>query len=132
MTKSNKIVYTYGVFDLLHIGHIKSLQQARLLGDKLVVGVFTDEVAESFKRKPAIPELLRMLTIQELGIADLVIFQNTLSPEPNAIGEGAHIIAKGPGAGFEDMHFGNQDKVLLEYSPLASTTKIIDWVKTKC
>jgi len=38
-----KIVITYGTFDFLHIGHINILRRARALGDKLIVGLSTDE-----------------------------------------------------------------------------------------
>ncbi len=38
-----KIVITYGTFDFLHIGHINILRRAKALGDKLIVGLSTDE-----------------------------------------------------------------------------------------
>lgn len=38
-----KIVITYGTFDLLHVGHIRLLKRLRNLGDKLIVGVSSDE-----------------------------------------------------------------------------------------
>jgi glycerol-3-phosphate cytidylyltransferase len=44
---SGKTVITYGTFDFLHIGHINILRRARALGDKLIVGLSTDE----FNRK---------------------------------------------------------------------------------
>lgn len=51
-----KVVYTYGVWDLLHVGHLRLLQEAKDLGNRLIVGVFTDEVVTSFKRTPIIPQ----------------------------------------------------------------------------
>ncbi len=44
--KKEKIIMTYGTFDLLHFGHILFLQQAKALGDKLIVGLSTDEFNE--------------------------------------------------------------------------------------
>lgn len=44
-----RIVATFGVWDLFHIGHLNLLERARGLGDRLVVGIATDELAESYK-----------------------------------------------------------------------------------
>ena len=41
------IVYIPGVWDLLHVGHVRVLRRARALGDRLVVGVPSDDVVES-------------------------------------------------------------------------------------
>jgi glycerol-3-phosphate cytidylyltransferase len=47
--------YSFGAWDLLHTGHLNQLEQAKLICDFLIVGVFTDDVVEGFKRKPIIP-----------------------------------------------------------------------------
>ena len=47
--KSKKIVFTNGCFDLLHVGHVRYLQQARSLGDCLIVGVNTDKSVQKLK-----------------------------------------------------------------------------------
>ena len=47
--QGNKIVFTNGCFDLLHVGHIRYLQQARRMGDLLVVGVNSDESVRRLK-----------------------------------------------------------------------------------
>jgi cytidyltransferase-like protein len=111
-------VITYGVFDLLHVGHLASLQKCRELGH-LTVGVFSDEVAESFKRKPIIPEEQRLEMILALRCVDDAFILKSITPDVSNY----DIVAKGPGAGFEDKTFPN--KVLLEYHPITSTSKII-------
>jgi len=52
------IVFTNGCFDLLHIGHVRYLAEARSYGDLLVVGVNTDASVRALKgpRRPLIPE----------------------------------------------------------------------------
>lgn len=45
---------TYGVFDLLHVGHTRYLQQCKGRANKLIVGVLSDEVIEAYKRRPTI------------------------------------------------------------------------------
>ena len=45
----NKLVYSYGVFDLLHSGHINLLEKARKLGVALIVGVVSDKAVKKLK-----------------------------------------------------------------------------------
>jgi rfaE bifunctional protein nucleotidyltransferase chain/domain len=50
-----RLVFTNGVFDLLHAGHVRYLQQARALGDLLIVGVNTDESVRRLSKGPDRP-----------------------------------------------------------------------------
>ena len=96
-----KIVYTYGVFDLFHSGHIELLKEARSLGDRLVVGLFTDKAAAGFKREPIVPFLHRKKMLEHCVFVDQVISQNELLPDKNILRLKPHILAKGPGAGWD-------------------------------
>lgn len=118
VSQKPKMVITYGVFDLLHCGHIESLKKASKLGH-LTVGVFSDKVAESFKRKPIIPEEQRLQLIKELKCVDDAFILHSKIPDVSKY----DIVAKGPGANFENIDFPN--KVLLPYHDINSTTKII-------
>ena len=60
------VVFTYGVFDLLHYGHLIAIKEAKKLGDTLIIGVFSDEIAKSFKRQPIMTQEERMRNIEEL------------------------------------------------------------------
>ena len=64
---------TFGVFDLLHTGHINLLQKARGLCDYLVVGVQLDEGVEKMKPRPILSTQERVELVKSLKIADEVV-----------------------------------------------------------
>ncbi|MBU0497258.1 MAG: FAD synthase [Candidatus Thermoplasmatota archaeon] len=59
-----------GTFDLLHMGHIFFLKEAKKLGDKLVVVVARDETVRRLKHEPVIHEEIRLNLIKELRVVD--------------------------------------------------------------
>lgn len=69
-----KIVTTNGVFDILHVGHIKYLKEAKNLGDILIVGVNSDESVKSFKNDKRPINILedRMKILESLEFVDYV------------------------------------------------------------
>jgi D-beta-D-heptose 7-phosphate kinase/D-beta-D-heptose 1-phosphate adenosyltransferase len=68
------VVFTNGVFDLLHSGHVDYLLEARRLGDRLVVGVNTDASVKRFKdpRRPIVGEKDRVHVLSCLRMVDAV------------------------------------------------------------
>src|SRR5258706_6215095 len=70
--KGRKIVHCHGVFDLLHIGHIKHLEAARQLGDALVVTLTPDRFVNKGPHRPAFPERLRAEALASLACVDFV------------------------------------------------------------
>lgn len=70
--EQKKIVHCHGVFDLLHIGHIRYFEQARKLGDVLVVTVTPDRFVDKGPHRPAFPEHLRVEGVASLGCIDYV------------------------------------------------------------
>ena len=70
----SKIVFTNGCFDLLHVGHIRYLQEARALGDKLVVALNTDASVQKLKgpTRPVQQELDRAEIMAALECVDFV------------------------------------------------------------
>jgi glycerol-3-phosphate cytidylyltransferase len=73
-----KIVYTSGTFDMFHSNHLKMIKYARGLGDRLIVGVSTDELVCSYKNPPIIPFEERISIIESLKYPDVVIPQKSL------------------------------------------------------
>jgi D-beta-D-heptose 7-phosphate kinase/D-beta-D-heptose 1-phosphate adenosyltransferase len=72
---SRVVVWTNGTFDLLHPGHVHSLQQARALGDVLVVGVNSDRSVKAYKglNRPILSETERVAILAALECVDYVI-----------------------------------------------------------
>lgn len=67
-----RVVHCHGVFDLLHIGHIKHLEAARAEGDALVVTLTPDRYVNKGPHRPAFPEQLRAEAIAALSCVDHV------------------------------------------------------------
>lgn len=81
--KSNKIVFTNGCFDLLHLGHIDYLSKAADCGDFLIVGVNSDASVQLLKKGPARPiqdENARALLIAALHFVDVVVLFDEETP----------------------------------------------------
>lgn len=76
--KNNIIGYTAGVYDMFHIGHLKLLNNAKGMCDKLIVGVTTDELAMYKGKKPIIPYDDRAEIIRNIKCVDSVIPQNDM------------------------------------------------------
>tara|TARA_A100001015_G_C15026348_1_gene730709 strand:+ start:389 stop:1876 length:1488 start_codon:yes stop_codon:yes gene_type:complete len=70
--KNKKIVLCHGVFDLIHIGHIKFLKKAKELGNFLIVSVTTDEYVNKGPGRPAFNTQQRMKFLSELKFVDYV------------------------------------------------------------
>ena len=70
--ESKKIIHCHGVFDLLHIGHIRYLQKTKNLGDILIVTVTPDHYVNKGPHRPVFPEKLRVEAIAALDCVDYV------------------------------------------------------------
>ena len=65
-----EVGYAFVVGDLLHVGHVRFLEKCKSYCDYLVVGVYTDELTKSYKRKPVIPFEQRIEIIRALRCVD--------------------------------------------------------------
>lgn len=70
-----RVVFTNGVFDLLHRGHVEYLQKARAIGDILIVGINTDASVERLKGegRPVVPLADRAFILAALECVDYVV-----------------------------------------------------------
>ena len=80
--KGQTVVFTSGCFDLLHVGHLRSLEQAQSMGDRLIVAVNRDEVVRQLKGKgrPIVPERQRAELLAGLASVDWVTFFGEETP----------------------------------------------------
>ncbi len=78
-----RVVFTNGCFDLLHPGHIRSLEAARALGDALIVGINSDASVRALKgeHRPVIPEQERAEILASLECVDAVLIFPELTPQ---------------------------------------------------
>lgn len=65
-----RVVFTDGVFDMLHANHVAFLEEARTFGDKLIVGVVSDARTQEYKRSPVISEDDRLRVVKALRCVD--------------------------------------------------------------
>jgi len=96
--QGQSVVFTNGVFDLLHAGHVDLLERARALGDVLVVGLNTDASTRRLKgeRRPLLPEADRARVLAALAVVDAVVLFDEDTPaelvrrlEPDVLVKGA-------------------------------------------
>lgn len=129
------IVFTNGVFDLLHPGHIALLEAARQAGDALVVGINSDASARRLAKgpgRPVVPELARARVVAALAAVDCVVLFDGDTPidlirllEPDVLVKGGdYTRATTVGADFVEARGGRVQHVELE--PGFSTTAIVE------
>lgn len=81
-----RIIITYGTFDLLHVGHVHLLRRALARGDRLVVGLSTDDFNKNMKNKTTVvPYVDRRLMLLHLRCVDMVIPETCWEQKPSDI-----------------------------------------------
>jgi D-beta-D-heptose 7-phosphate kinase/D-beta-D-heptose 1-phosphate adenosyltransferase len=95
--RGQRVVFTNGCFDLLHIGHVRSLQQARRLGDRLLVAVNGDASVRRLKgpARPFVPARQRAELLAALACVDWVVLFREDTPEGLIRALRPDVLAKG-------------------------------------
>lgn len=129
-----RVVFTNGVFDLLHRGHVEALEKAKSLGDRLIVGVNTDASVRRLGKGPERPlnrDSDRARVLAGLAAVDLVTLFGEDTPERLLSRLKPDILVKGadyrPGEVAGRQHAGKV--VLLRLTPGYSTTRIVKRLK---
>jgi rfaE bifunctional protein nucleotidyltransferase chain/domain len=136
---NEKVVFTNGCFDILHLGHIDYLAKAADLGDRLIIGVNTDSSVSSIKgpSRPIIDELTRATKLAALLFVDAVILFGEDTPltlieavKPDVLVKGGdYTIDTIVGADAVLARGGTVD--VIPFLPGHSTTAIIDKIKAE-
>ena len=111
-----KTVLTYGTFDLFHIGHLNILKRLREYGDRLIVGVSTDEFNAIKGKKPVVPFEQRLEIVQSIRYVDLAIPEDRWAQKREDIAT-YDVDILGMGADWEGKFDDLADVVELVYLP---------------
>jgi glycerol-3-phosphate cytidylyltransferase len=128
---SARTVITFGTFDVFHVGHIRVLQRAAALGDRLVVGVSADALNIAKKgRAPVYSQDERMEIVASLRVVDEVFVEESLELKRDYIVERrADVLVMGDDwAGKFDWVSDVCEVVYLPRTPSVSTTGIIEHI----
>jgi D-beta-D-heptose 7-phosphate kinase/D-beta-D-heptose 1-phosphate adenosyltransferase len=131
--KGKRIVFTNGCFDLLHIGHIRYLEEARALGDFLVVGVNSNSSVRKLKgpQRPVLPEEERAEILSGLGCVDYITLFDEIDPLKLITSLHPHILVKGGDwtkeqtVGKEVVERSGGEVVIIPFVKGASTSNLI-------
>lgn len=126
------IVVTFGTFDVFHIGHLRILERAAALGNRLIVGVSSDALNISKKgRPPVFPQDERMRIVGALRCVDEVFLEESLDLKREyLIRHRADILAMGDDWKGRFDEFSDICRVVyFERTPAISTTAVIEKIR---
>ena len=129
-----RLVFTNGVFDLLHVGHVRYLTEARALGDALVVAINSDRTVRDLKGpgRPVFDQAERAEILAALRVVDYVVVFDDVSPRKLIATLLPDVLVKGGDYQLDQIH-GREEveaaggKVIsLPFVEGASTTALIE------
>jgi D-beta-D-heptose 7-phosphate kinase/D-beta-D-heptose 1-phosphate adenosyltransferase len=138
-SRGARLVFTNGVFDLLHVGHVRYLAQARALGDALVVAINSDRTVRELKGpdRPIFDQDERAEILAALRHVDYVVVFDDISPRSLIARLLPDVLVKGGDYQLDQIH-GREEveaaggKVIsLPFVDGASTTTLIERMKKK-
>jgi rfaE bifunctional protein nucleotidyltransferase chain/domain len=131
------VVFTNGCYDLLHPGHIRLLEQARSLGDVLVLGLNTDASVQRGKgpSRPIFSQEERAEIASSLAAVDVVVFFDEDTPRELVAELLPDILVKGADwshfvAGREEVEASGGRVAMVPLEPGFSTTNIVERILT--
>jgi rfaE bifunctional protein nucleotidyltransferase chain/domain len=136
-SERKRVVFTNGVFDLLHVGHIRYLEQARSFGDVLVVAVNSDRSVRQLKGdgRPIVTESERAEILASLRSVDYVTIFDDVSPRSLIANLLPDVLVKGGDYGLDEIHGREEveasggEVISLPFVSGSSTTTIVERMK---
>ncbi|MCJ7552378.1 MAG: D-glycero-beta-D-manno-heptose 1-phosphate adenylyltransferase [Ignavibacteriaceae bacterium] len=136
---SKKVVFTNGVFDLIHAGHIDYLTKAKTLGDVLIVGLNSDESVRRIKgdKRPILKEEERSFIVSNLKPVDYLVIFDEDTPANLIESLIPDILVKGADweldeiIGREVVEENGGQVMAIKFANEQSTSKIIDSIISK-
>ena len=134
-----RLVFTNGVFDLLHVGHVRYLRQARALGDALTVAINSDRSVRELKgpERPVFDEAERAEILAALRDVDYVVVFDDISPRATIRKLLPDVLVKGGDYQLDEIHGREEveaaggEEISLPFVPGASTTSVLERMKRK-
>ena len=134
-----RVVFTNGVFDLLHVGHVRYLAQARALGDALVVAINSDRSVRELKGpdRPVFDENERAEILAALRNVDYVVIFDNVSPRSLISQLLPDVLVKGGDYRIDEIHGREEVEaaggrvIPLPFVDGASTTSLVQRMKKK-
>lgn len=134
-----RLVFTNGVFDLLHVGHVRYLRQARALGDALTVAINSDRSVRELKgpERPVFDEAERAEILAALRDVDYVVVFDDISPRATIRKLLPDVLVKGGDYQLDEIHGREEveaaggEVISLPFVPGASTTSVLERMKRK-
>jgi D-beta-D-heptose 7-phosphate kinase/D-beta-D-heptose 1-phosphate adenosyltransferase len=138
-SKGKRIVFTNGCFDLLHIGHVRYLEQAKSLGDVLIVGVNSDRSVRELKgpHRPILPIAERAEILSGLSCVTYITVFDEKTPLELILSLQPHVIVKGGDwtrestVGREVVERSGGEVVILPFVEGSSTSNLIETILRK-
>ncbi|KUK79588.1 MAG: Cytidyltransferase-related domain [Microgenomates bacterium 39_7] len=136
-SKNKTIVYTAGAWDMLHVGQVRYLLEAKKLADVLVVGVSSNQTVSTLKgpNRPILDEKIRAEMLSYIRFVDLVTIVPNLSNQPTLkqLKPNFYVTVKEDwNNGYKESpeyktvtNYGGQVKLVDRQSPFISTTQIL-------
>jgi choline-phosphate cytidylyltransferase len=128
-----RVVLTFGTFDVFHVGHLAILERAAALGDRLVVGVSSDELNVAKKGRPCVYDLgSRTAILRALRVVDEVFTEESLELKRHYLVKySADVLVMGHDWTGRFDHLGDICEVVyLPRTPSISTTATIERIQT--
>jgi D-glycero-beta-D-manno-heptose 1-phosphate adenylyltransferase len=136
--RNRRVVFTNGCFDLLHPGHIQCLEEARALGDLLIVAINSDASVRRMKGagRPVMPEAERAEVLAALAAVDYVTVFEEDTPQQIIARLLPDVLVKGGDwgpdqiVGRAEVEAAGGRVVLVPLAPGYSTTALLDRIRT--